>query len=199
MTLVCQSSTAWQNPLAHSSVATVFASARVPTTTITPTDATSAVMTMPSCLPTLPIPMPTLPRICGRKRNRAASYDDRMAAGRLTQVTSVNGAFRARVLKARLESCGIDARLTGALDGVYGFTVGDMARVDVYVPEEQLDDARYVLLAGEVDAAMAAPSEWWDAGVEPRRRAALAVGGRARRSCSSRCSRPSLALFLRDW
>ncbi|MEX1007510.1 MAG: DUF2007 domain-containing protein [Acidimicrobiia bacterium] len=94
-----------------------------------------------------------------------------MPAGRLTQVTSVNGAFGARVLKARLESCGIDARLTGALDGVYGFTVGDMARVDVYVPEEQLDDARYILLAGEVDAALAAPSEWWDSGVEPRRRA----------------------------
>jgi hypothetical protein len=94
-----------------------------------------------------------------------------MPAEKLTQVTSVNGAFRARVLKARLESCGIDARLTGALDGVYGFTVGDMARVDVYVPEEQLDDARYILLAGEVDAALAAPSEWWDAGVEPRRRA----------------------------
>src|SRR5262245_19163283 len=94
-----------------------------------------------------------------------------MAAGRLTQVTSVYGAFRARVVKARLESCGIDARLCGAPDGVYGLTVGDIARVDVYVPEEQLDDARYVLLAGEVDAALAAPSEWWDAGVEPRRRA----------------------------
>jgi hypothetical protein len=94
-----------------------------------------------------------------------------MPAGRLTQVTTVNGAFRARVLKARLESCGIDARLAGASEGVYGLTVGDMARVDLYVPEDQLEDARYVLLAGEVDAALAAPSEWWDAGVEPRRRA----------------------------
>jgi Putative prokaryotic signal transducing protein len=117
-----------------------------------------------------------------------------MAAGKLTQVTSVNGAFRAGVLKARLESCGIDARLTGAADGVYG----DMARVDVYVPEEQLDDARYVLLAGEVDAAMAAPSEWWDAGVEPRRRArwpwivALTLVLVA-------VLTPVLALFLRDW
>jgi hypothetical protein len=27
-----------------------------------------------------------------------------------------------------------------------------------------------VLLAGEVDAALAAPSEWWDAGMEPKRR-----------------------------
>ena len=121
-----------------------------------------------------------------------------MPAGRLTQVTSVNGAFRARVLKARLESCGIDARLSGALDGVYGFTVGDMARVDVYVPEEQLDDARYVLLAGEVDAALAAPSEWWDAGADPRRRArwpwwvavallTVAVLG------------PLLGLYVRNW
>ncbi|HXY91658.1 MAG TPA: DUF2007 domain-containing protein [Acidimicrobiia bacterium] len=93
-----------------------------------------------------------------------------MPPGRLTSVISVNGAFRARVLKARLESCGIDARLSGALDGVYGLTVGDMARVDVLVPEEQLDDARYVLLAGEVDAALAAPTEWWDAGMEPRKR-----------------------------
>jgi hypothetical protein len=90
---------------------------------------------------------------------------------RLAPLTSVSGSFRASLLKARLESCGIDARLSGAFDGVYGLTVGDMARVDVFVPEEQLDDARYVLLAGEVDAALAAPSEWWDAGVEPRRRA----------------------------
>lgn len=121
-----------------------------------------------------------------------------MPAGRLTQVTSVDGAFRARVLKARLESCGIDARLSGAIDGVCGFTVGDMARVDVYVPEEQLDDARYVLLAGEVDAALAAPSEWWDSGAEPRRRARgpwlvalalllVAVLG------------PLLGLYVRNW
>ena len=113
-------------------------------------------------------------------------------------VTSVHGAFRARVLQARLESCGIEARLSGSADGVYGLTVGDIARVDVYVPEEQLDDARYVLLAGEVDAALAAPSEWWDAGVEPRPRRrwpwvvslallAVAVLG------------PLLGLYVRNW
>jgi len=33
-------------------------------------------------------------------------------------------------------------------------TVGDMARVDLYVPEDQMEDARLVLLASEVDAAM---------------------------------------------
>lgn len=93
-----------------------------------------------------------------------------MATERLTRVTSVHGAFPARVLQACLASCGIDARLSGSADGVYGITVGDIARVDLYVPEEQLDDARYVLLAAEVDATLAAPSEWWDAGMEPRRR-----------------------------
>ena len=53
------------------------------------------------------------------------------------------------------------------VSGSYGLTMGDMARVDVYVPEDQLADARYVLLADEIDATLAAPSDWWDAGAEP--------------------------------
>jgi hypothetical protein len=84
-------------------------------------------------------------------------------------LTWVAGAFRAQVLAARLESEGIDAQLRGALASPYGLTVGDMARIDVYVPEDQLDDARYVLLADEVDATLAAPTEWWNAGGEPSR------------------------------
>jgi hypothetical protein len=90
----------------------------------------------------------------------------------MTLLTSVAGSFRAHVLLARLEAEGIDAQLRGALDGAYGFTMGDLARVDVFVPEEQLDDAKYVMLADEVDATLAPPSEWWDAGTtEPTRRA----------------------------
>lgn len=85
---------------------------------------------------------------------------------RLAPLTSVSGAFRAEVLAARLRSEGIDAQLQGALSSTYGLTVGDMARVDVFVPEDQLDDAKYVLLADEVDATLAAPSDWWDAGVD---------------------------------
>jgi hypothetical protein len=80
----------------------------------------------------------------------------------MTQLTSVSGSFRAHVLLARLEAEGIDAQLRGALDGAYGFTMGDLARVDVYVPDDQLDDAKYVLLADEVDATLAAPTEWGD-------------------------------------
>jgi hypothetical protein len=90
---------------------------------------------------------------------------------RMAPLTWVAGGFRARVLAARLESEGIDAQLRGAFDGPYGLTMGDMARVDVYVPEDQLADARYVLLADEVDAALAAPTDWWDAGsTSPRGR-----------------------------
>jgi hypothetical protein len=83
---------------------------------------------------------------------------------RMAPLTWVAGVFRAQVLAARLESEGIDAQLRGALANPYGLTVGDMARVDVYVPEDQLDDAKYVLLADEVDATLAAPTDWWDAG-----------------------------------
>ena len=89
----------------------------------------------------------------------------------MTPLTWVSGGFRAEVLAARLRSEGIDAQLQGALSNPYGLTVGDMARVDVYVREDQLDDAKYVLLADEVDASMAAPTEWWDAGSDrPARR-----------------------------
>src|SRR5436305_15336780 len=84
----------------------------------------------------------------------------------MTPLTSVAGAFRARVLAARLQSEGIDSQLRGALVNPYGLTVGDMARVDVYVPEDQLADARYVLLADETDATLAAPTEWWNAGAD---------------------------------
>jgi Putative prokaryotic signal transducing protein len=95
----------------------------------------------------------------------------------MQRLTWVSGSFLAHVLCARLHSEGIDAELRGAVDGPYVVTVGDLARVEVYVPEDQMDDAKLVLLAGEVDAALAAPREW--AG-EPRSRrplrwAALAV------------------------
>ena len=86
----------------------------------------------------------------------------------MAPLTWVSGAFRARVLAARLESEGIDAQLRGAFESPYGLTVGDMARVDVYVPEDQLADARYVLLADEVDATLTAPSDWWNAGTDHR-------------------------------
>jgi hypothetical protein len=88
----------------------------------------------------------------------------------MTVLTTVAGTFRARVVAARLESEGIDCQLRGALDGPYGLTIGDMARIDVYVPDDQLEDARLVLLVDEVEATLAAPSEWWNAGDDRRAR-----------------------------
>jgi len=71
----------------------------------------------------------------------------------MRRLTSVYGSFRARVMAARLESEGFDVELRGAVDNPYRLTVGEMARVDLYVPEEQLDDASLVLLVVEVDEA----------------------------------------------
>jgi hypothetical protein len=71
----------------------------------------------------------------------------------MERLTSVSGSFPARVLAARLHSEGLDCELRGALDSVYRLTVGDMARVDVYVPSDQMEDARLVMLVDEVDAA----------------------------------------------
>jgi hypothetical protein len=71
----------------------------------------------------------------------------------MTRLTSVNGTFGAHVLAARLADEGFDVELRGPGTGPYGqgLTMGDMARVDVYVPKDQLDDASYVLLVTEVD------------------------------------------------
>jgi len=78
----------------------------------------------------------------------------------MERLTWVSGSFSARVLEARLNAEGIDVALRGAIDSPYMLTVGDMARVDVYVPTDQLDDARLVMLAAEVDSVLAPPREW---------------------------------------
>jgi hypothetical protein len=78
----------------------------------------------------------------------------------MQRLTWVSGSFSAHVLRARLYSEGIDAELRGPVDGPYALTVGEMARVDVYVPSDQMEDAQLVLLVDEVDAALAAPREW---------------------------------------
>ena len=71
----------------------------------------------------------------------------------LTRLTSVYGAFSAEVVAARLRSEGFDVHLRGALVGMYGLTMGELARVDVYVPADQVDAASLVLLVDEVDEA----------------------------------------------
>ncbi len=76
-----------------------------------------------------------------------------MAPAPLSRLTSVQGSFRAKVMAARLADEGVDVVLRGPVDGPYALTVGDLARIDVLVPEDQLEDAKLVLLVDEVDEA----------------------------------------------
>lgn len=78
----------------------------------------------------------------------------------MCRLTSVTGSFSAHLVAAHLYCEGIDAQLRGAVHGPYLLTMGDMARVDVFVPEDQLDDARLVMLATAVDEVLAAPGDW---------------------------------------
>jgi len=71
----------------------------------------------------------------------------------MTRLTSVYGSFRASVMAARLVDSGFDVEMRGALNSPYGLTVGDMARIDLYVPDDQVDEATMLLLVDEVDEA----------------------------------------------
>jgi len=71
----------------------------------------------------------------------------------MRMLTWVGGSFTARVLAARLTSEGIAVQLRGAIDGPYGFTMGDMARVDLWVLEDQLEEASLLLLADDIETA----------------------------------------------
>lgn len=69
---------------------------------------------------------------------------------RMVCVARVGDAFHARVLAARLGSEGVLTQLQGGVDGPY-----PMGEVQVLVPADELDTAREILLADEVEDAMA--------------------------------------------
>jgi hypothetical protein len=72
----------------------------------------------------------------------------------MVHLRTVPSTFHARVLAARLGADGIVTLLRGAVDGPY--PVGAVA---VLVDEEDLDTARELLLADEVEAAFDAPDD----------------------------------------
>ena len=84
-------------------------------------------------------------------------------------LTSTANAFEAKVIAARLQAEGLEPELRGAVDGPYPFLVGGMAGAEVWIPEDELDDARLVMLATEIDNAVgsdrSAPLEWTWAGI----------------------------------
>jgi len=71
----------------------------------------------------------------------------------MTRLTSVYGSFAARVMAAHLEFEGFEVHLRGPVNGPYALTVGEMARVDVYVPSDQAEEAALLLLETEIDEA----------------------------------------------
>jgi hypothetical protein len=77
----------------------------------------------------------------------------------MARLTTVGGSFAARVLQAHLEDEGLTVELRGAVDSPYAFTVGAMSRVDVYVPEHDLEDAKLVMLVTEVDSVLDLPPQ----------------------------------------
>lgn len=62
-------------------------------------------------------------------------------------LTSVNNAFHARVIAARLGCEGMLTELRGAVDGLY-----PIGNVYVYVGEEDLADAQTLLMLDEVES-----------------------------------------------
>jgi hypothetical protein len=69
----------------------------------------------------------------------------------MVHLTSVQGPFHARVVVARLGAEGILTELRPPVDGPYPV----LRPVDVYVNEEEAEAARELLLADEVEAALA--------------------------------------------
>lgn len=66
----------------------------------------------------------------------------------MVHLTSVVGTVQGHLVVGRLRTEGVDAVMTGTGDGPYPFP----AEVQILVPESQLESAREVLLANDVEA-----------------------------------------------
>jgi hypothetical protein len=79
----------------------------------------------------------------------------------MVRLATVRSTFHARVIAARLGADGIVTDLRGNVDGIY-----PMGDVHVFVPEEELESSRELLLADEVESAFDGPAD--DDGSTPR-------------------------------
>src|ERR1700759_4455151 len=68
-------------------------------------------------------------------------------------LTTVSGRFAADVLAARLDDEGFDVELRGGI-GNTAFPVAGFSNFDLYVPSDQVEEASFVLLVGEIDATL---------------------------------------------
>ena len=70
-------------------------------------------------------------------------------------LAKINDPNQASVLRARLDSEGIEARLHGEALGPYRLNIGAMAVTEIWIPPERMEEARLILLAADVDAIVA--------------------------------------------
>jgi hypothetical protein len=77
-----------------------------------------------------------------------------MQQTRMVRLATVSSSFHARVIAARLGSEGIVTDLRGNIDGLY-----PMGDVHVYVGQDELVEARELLMVDEVESAFDAPDE----------------------------------------
>lgn len=70
----------------------------------------------------------------------------------LAQVGDPN---QAMLLRARLDSEGIVARVRSEAFGPYRLSIGAMAVTEIWIPPDRMEEARLILLAADVDAIVA--------------------------------------------
>src|SRR5437763_11600116 len=85
----------------------------------------------------------------------------------MVHLRTVPNSFHARVIAARLGADGIVAQLRGPVDGMY-----PIGNVMVFVDEQDLDTARELLLADEVESAFDEAENGSDGGGLRTRRSA---------------------------
>ena len=85
-----------------------------------------------------------------------------MQQTRMVRLATVGTSFHARVIAARLGAEGILTDLRGNVDGLY--PVGD---VHVYVDQEDLAEAREILMVDDIESAFDEPDDLVDAGAPP--------------------------------
>ena len=75
-------------------------------------------------------------------------------SAQLVLLARVSDPATAQLLAARLESEGIQVRMHGEWMGPYRLTVGAMAETELWVPEDDIDISRTVMMAAEIDEAL---------------------------------------------
>jgi hypothetical protein len=81
---------------------------------------------------------------------------DAERTSRFVRLAQVGDVTRARILAALLQSQGIEVRVHSESLGPYPVTVGELARTELWVPDDRVEEASAVLLDADVNDAIGA-------------------------------------------